>query len=341
MRIGGEWAHSAHPRRWRGACVRAAAARNLLAPPQEEHAEQRQVESGVDREGGRCPRRQHDHAAERRAEAARDIVADRAQRDRGRQMLGPDLLADRGLPGRPVERDPGADERAEGEQQPGAREPEPGERRERAAQRVAKPSPVIAILRRSNMSAIAPPGTETSISGSISADCTSATISAEVVSRVISQAAATPRMSWPKFDSRLVDQILRKVRSRSGSNGPQRAGGRQGCRRKSSFVRSRRLHEPHAGCARAGGECAVRGGWFARAPAPRPARPGVPVALRRRIRGLQRQPHPLAAGRAHSTPIQSRNNSATRSQHAEIQPQRLAASLCMVGCRHRNHGRRP
>ena len=45
-------------------------------------------------------------------------------------------------------------------------------------------SPAMAILRRSNMSAIAPAGTATSISGSISAVCTSATILADDVSRV-------------------------------------------------------------------------------------------------------------------------------------------------------------
>ena len=38
-----------------------------------------------------------------------------------------------------------------------------------AAQTVAKLSPTIAILRRSNISAIAPAGTDTSINGSISA----------------------------------------------------------------------------------------------------------------------------------------------------------------------------
>jgi hypothetical protein len=73
-----------------------------------------------------------------------------------------------------------------------------------APQIEAKARPVIAIRRRSNMSAIAPAGTATSISGSISALCTSATIPADEVSRVISHAAPTPRISWPKFDSRLA-----------------------------------------------------------------------------------------------------------------------------------------
>ena len=61
-----------------------------------------------------------------------------------------------------------------------------------AAKSVAMMSPSNAILRLSNVSAIAPAGTETSISGSISAVCTSATIPGDVVSRVISQAAPTP-----------------------------------------------------------------------------------------------------------------------------------------------------
>jgi hypothetical protein len=78
-----------------------------------------------------------------------------------------------------------------------------------AAQRVAKLSPTIAILRRSNISAIAPAGTDTSINGSISAVWTSATRPADVVRRVISHAAPTPRMSCPKLDRTLAAQILR------------------------------------------------------------------------------------------------------------------------------------
>src|SRR3569623_117975 len=39
----------------------------------------------------------------------------------------------------------------------------------------------------------------------------------DVVSRVISQAAPTPRISCPKLDRRLADQIRRKVGSLSGS----------------------------------------------------------------------------------------------------------------------------
>jgi hypothetical protein len=61
-----------------------------------------------------------------------------------------------------------------------------------AAQSVAKPSPTSAILRLSNISAMAPAGTATSINGSISAVCTAATMPVEEVSRVISHAAPTP-----------------------------------------------------------------------------------------------------------------------------------------------------
>jgi hypothetical protein len=60
---------------------------------------------------------------------------------------------------------------------------------------MAKPRPASAILRRSNMSAIAPAGSATSISGTIIAVCTSATMLGESLSRVISQAAPTPRIS--------------------------------------------------------------------------------------------------------------------------------------------------
>jgi hypothetical protein len=64
-----------------------------------------------------------------------------------------------------------------------------------AAQTVEKLKPTIAILRRSNISAIAPAGTDTSINGNMSAVCTSATMSAEVVRCVISHAAPTPRIN--------------------------------------------------------------------------------------------------------------------------------------------------
>jgi hypothetical protein len=71
------------------------------------------------------------------------------------------------------------------------------------------------------MSAIAPAGTDTSIKGTISAVCTKATIPGDEVRRVISHAAPTPKMSWPKFEITLADQILRYTRSRSGSSGAQ------------------------------------------------------------------------------------------------------------------------
>ena len=90
------------------------------------------------------------------------------------------------------------------------------------AQATEKLRPVIAILRRSNMSAIAPAGTATSISGNISAVCTSATSDASEVSLVISHAAATPRMSWPKLEITLADQMRRNTGARSGANAPTR-----------------------------------------------------------------------------------------------------------------------
>ena len=70
------------------------------------------------------------------------------------------------------------------------------------------------------MSAMAPAGSVTTTSGSIIALCTSATISAELVSLVISQAAPTPRKSWPKLENRLAVQIRRNVPSRKGAKAP-------------------------------------------------------------------------------------------------------------------------
>ena len=61
--------------------------------------------------------------------------------------------------------------------------------------------------RRSNISAKAPAGVETSATGSINAVCTNATISAEEVIRVIAQAAPTPIINRPRFDNRLAVQI--------------------------------------------------------------------------------------------------------------------------------------
>ena len=65
----------------------------------------------------------------------------------------------------------------------------------RLAPTTETPSPAIATFRLSNMSATAPAGTATSISGSIIAVCTSATMLALPVRRVISQATPTPRIN--------------------------------------------------------------------------------------------------------------------------------------------------
>ncbi len=86
-----------------------------------------------------------------------------------------------------------------------------------AALAQAKPNPASATLRRSNISAIAPAGSDTSISGSMLAVCTRATLSGALVRRVIAQAAPTPWISCPKLESTLADQIARYVFSRNGS----------------------------------------------------------------------------------------------------------------------------
>jgi len=75
------------------------------------------------------------------------------------------------------------------------------------------------------MSAMAPAGTETSMSGNISAACTSATMSADGLMRVISHAAPTPRINCPKLETRLLSQIVLNVPSRSGSSAPKLRGG--------------------------------------------------------------------------------------------------------------------
>ncbi len=75
----------------------------------------------------------------------------------------------------------------------------------------------IATTRRSCMSAMAPAGIEISMIGSISAVCTSATLSADVVICVIAQAAPTPWIRMPRFDSRLASQMRRNTECRSGA----------------------------------------------------------------------------------------------------------------------------
>ena len=84
-----------------------------------------------------------------------------------------------------------------------------------------------ATMRRSYMSAMAPAGIEISMIGSISAVCTSATLSADDVICVIAQAAPTPWIRRPRLESRLASQIRRNTACRSGaamlSVGKQRA----------------------------------------------------------------------------------------------------------------------
>jgi hypothetical protein len=84
-----------------------------------------------------------------------------------------------------------------------------------AARTVAPVSAILratsATMRRSYISAIAPAGIEISMTGAVSAVCTSATLSAEDVICVIAQAAPTPWIRIPRLESRLASQIRRKV----------------------------------------------------------------------------------------------------------------------------------
>ena len=67
------------------------------------------------------------------------------------------------------------------------------------------------------MSAIAPAGIAISMIGSISAVCTSATLSAEVVICVIAQAAPTPWINMPRLETRLASQMRRNTACRNGA----------------------------------------------------------------------------------------------------------------------------
>src|ERR1700712_5835078 len=64
-----------------------------------------------------------------------------------------------------------------------------------------------ATMRRSYMSAMAPAGIEISMIGSISAVCTSATLSADEAICVIAQAAPTPWINIPRLETRLGNQM--------------------------------------------------------------------------------------------------------------------------------------
>ncbi|OIQ70947.1 hypothetical protein GALL_474380 [mine drainage metagenome] len=68
-----------------------------------------------------------------------------------------------------------------------------------------------ATMRRSYISATAPAGIEISMTGNISAVCTSATLSADDVIWVMAQAAPTAWINRPRLESRLASQIRRNV----------------------------------------------------------------------------------------------------------------------------------
>ena len=84
-----------------------------------------------------------------------------------------------------------------------------------------------ATMRRSYMSAMAPAGIEISMIGSISAVCTSATLSADDVICVIAQAAPTPWIRRPRLDNRLASQMRRNTECRSGAVMPRRSAFRR------------------------------------------------------------------------------------------------------------------
>jgi hypothetical protein len=70
------------------------------------------------------------------------------------------------------------------------------------------------------MSATAPATVDSRATGSIKAVCTSATLSGDDVICVIDQAAPTPMISSPKFESRLAVQMRRNTPWRSGAKMP-------------------------------------------------------------------------------------------------------------------------
>ncbi len=66
-------------------------------------------------------------------------------------------------------------------------------------------------IRRSNISAMAPAGIDTSATGSINDVWTSATIPVDDESFVIAHAAPTPRIRSPRLDNRLAVQMRRNT----------------------------------------------------------------------------------------------------------------------------------
>src|SRR5665213_4058030 len=87
----------------------------------------------------------------------------------------------------------------------------------------AMASETSATMRRSYMSAMAPAGIEISITGSIKAVCTSATLSADDVICVIAQAAPTAWINSPRLESRLASQIRRNAGCLKGPATPSAA----------------------------------------------------------------------------------------------------------------------
>src|SRR5882757_1101185 len=77
-----------------------------------------------------------------------------------------------------------------------------------------------ATMRRSYMSATAPAGIEISITGSITAVCTNATLSADEAICVIAQAAPTAWIRSPRLDNRLASQMRRNTACRNGAAMP-------------------------------------------------------------------------------------------------------------------------
>src|SRR3954468_15354069 len=69
------------------------------------------------------------------------------------------------------------------------------------------------------MSAIAPAGSASSMTGSVVAAETNATIAGELASEVISQPAATSFIQVPMFDTTVASHTARNSRLRSGLHG--------------------------------------------------------------------------------------------------------------------------
>ncbi len=79
-------------------------------------------------------------------------------------------------------------------------------------------------LRRSTMSARVPAASANSTIGTVVADCTSATISAEPVRSAITQAAATSLTQVPMLLARIASQIERNMRIFNGDHAPSTCG---------------------------------------------------------------------------------------------------------------------